>query len=132
MATSTLGTSLQARAAELVQYIQQGRILDAVNDFYAEGVTMQENNNPPTVGRAANLERERAFVNSVKEWKSFNVRAVGLDEKTPGTGTVLMQSDFEFLGQDGQTHKYDQVSVQTWQNGSITHEKFYYDTGAKK
>lgn len=131
MSVAITGASLKVRAAELVRYIQQGRILDAVTDFYSENVSMQENNNPPTVGRAANLERERQFVNNVKEWKSFNVRAVGVDEKAPGNGTVLMQSDFEFVAQDGKTYKYDQVAVQTWENGSITHEKFYYDTGKK-
>jgi ketosteroid isomerase-like protein len=121
--------SLQQRVNELVSYIQQGKILEAVQEFYSDDAAMQENNHPPTVGKAANLEREKTFLAYVKQWKSFNIRAVGIDE---ARGIVLMQSDFEFDAVDGTTVKYDQVSVQQWKDGHVVHEKFYYDSAAGK
>jgi hypothetical protein len=36
---------------------------------------MQENANPPAVGQAANVEREKQFMSGVKEWKGFTVTA---------------------------------------------------------
>ncbi len=62
-----------ARVADLVSYIQSGRIHDAMLEFYADDVQMQENNNPPTAGLPANVEREQQFVASVKAWRSLNV-----------------------------------------------------------
>ena len=118
---------LSARVNDLVSYIRDGRILEAMREFYADDVSMQENNNPPTVGLAANLERERQFVNSVRQWKSLNVEAVAVDAQRNKT---LVQVNFEFEGVDGKTYRYDQVAVQTWRDGKIVHEKFYYDTGA--
>ena len=126
--TQTPTADLGARVRELVSYIQNGRIMDAMNEFYADDVRMQENSNPPTVGLAANLERERQFVNSVRQWKSLNVEAVAVD---PQRNRTLVQVNFEFDGVDGETYLYDQVAAQTWRDGKIVHEKFYYDTGAK-
>lgn len=129
MSTATLNqSSLQQRANDLVGYIQSGRILEAMTEFYADNATMRENNNPPTVGLAANIEREKQFLAYVKEWKSLNVEAVGVDE---AKGKTLVQINFVFDAVDGKTVTYDQVAVQTWQDGKIVDEKFYYDSAAK-
>jgi hypothetical protein len=130
MATATLNraTDLQARVNDLVSYIQSGRIIEAMAEFYGQDVSMQENNNPPVVGLTANTEREKQFVAYVKQWKSFNIESVAIDAER---GKALIQSNFEFDAVDGQTLKYDQVSVQTWKDGKIVHEKFYYDSAKK-
>ena len=131
MSTATLSRStvLQSRVNDLVDHIRGGRILEAMREFYADDVQMQENNNPPTVGLEANYAREEQFVNYVKQWKSLEVDAVAVDAQR---GKTLVQSRFEFDAVDGTTHKYDQVTVQTWRDGRIVHEKFYYDSGAAK
>jgi ketosteroid isomerase-like protein len=129
MSTTTLNQpSLQQRVNDLVGYIQTGRILEAMTEFYADNATMRENNNPPTVGLAANIEREKQFLAYVKQWKSLNVEAVGVD---PAKGKTLVQINFVFDAVDGKTVTYDQVAVQTWKDGKIVDEKFYYDSAAK-
>jgi ketosteroid isomerase-like protein len=127
--TRTAGSSidLTARVQELVSYIQNGRIIDAMYEFYADDLRMQENNNPPTTGLAANVEREKQFLSYVKQWKSVDVDAVAVDA---ARGRTLVQSRLEFEAVDGKSVKMDQVAVQTWRDGKIVHEKFYYDTGA--
>lgn len=60
MSTSTTIT-IQERLEELLSYIREGRILDAINEFYAEDVAMQESNFIPTVGRQANYVRRNNF-----------------------------------------------------------------------
>ena len=127
--TPTTPTTLQARVNDLVEYIRAGRILDAMREFYADDVRMQENNNPPTDGLEANYAREEQFVNYVKRWTSLDVDAVAVD---PARGKTLVQSRFTFEAVDGTTHRSDQIAVQTWRDGRIVHEKFYYDTGAAK
>ncbi len=123
-----MSQTIQQRVNDLVSYIQQGKILEAMNEFYASDLAMQENNNPPTVGLAANIEREKQFLAQVKQWKSTNVVAVAVDE---AKGRTLVQYDFDFVNTAGQPVHYDQVAAQTWKNGKIVHEKFYYDSGAK-
>ena len=127
--TTGTQTDLAARARDLVGYIQQGRIIDAMYEFYADDTTMQENNNPPTVGLEANVERERKFVDSVRQWKRLDVLSVALDAER---GRTVVQSEMEFEGVDGKPYRMDQVAVQQWRGGKIVHEKFYYDTGAAK
>ncbi|TSA04017.1 MAG: nuclear transport factor 2 family protein, partial [Nitrospiraceae bacterium] len=67
--------NLQQRLQDLFRYIREGKILDAMNEFYDKDVKMQENANPPTVGLAANIEHEKQFLSMVKEWKGFDVKA---------------------------------------------------------
>ena len=43
------------RVRALVTFAEQGRILDAFEEFYAADVVMQESNGAATVGRAANV-----------------------------------------------------------------------------
>jgi len=52
--TTLNSINLEDRLKDLFSYIREGRILDAINDFYAEDAVMQENTQPPTMGRAAN------------------------------------------------------------------------------
>lgn len=120
--------NLNQRVNDLVSYIQQGKILEAMDEFYAPDIVMQENNNPGTSGLAANIEREKQFLAQVKQWQRTNIVAVGVDETKSRT---LVQYDFDFINTAGKTVHYDQVAVQTWKNGKIVHEKFYYDSGAK-
>ena len=127
--TTGTQTDIAARVRDLVGYIQQGRIIDAMYEFYADDTSMQENNNPPTVGLEANVERERKFVDSVRQWKRLDVLSVAVDAER---GRTLVQSELEFEGVDGKPYRIDQVAVQQWRGGKIVHEKFYYDTGAAK
>ena len=124
--TST-STSVRDCVNALVGYIQTGRILDAMTEFYSADTQMQENANPPTTGLAANIEREKQFLSYVKEWRGFAVKALAVD------GDVsFMESTIDFVAQDGKDVHIEQVSVARWRDGKIVHERFYYDTGAKK
>ena len=120
-------TNLQQRLNDLFGYISQGRIIEAMNEFYDKDTVMQDNANPPTVGQAANIEREKQFMSGVKEWKGFNVTASGV-----GDNVTFYESTIDFIATNGQPVHLEQVAVSKWKNGKIVHERFYYDTGAKK
>ena len=72
--------NLQQRLNDLFGYISQGKIIEAMNEFYDKDTVMQDNANPPTKGLAANIEREKQFLNGVKEWKGFKVKASGIGD----------------------------------------------------
>ena len=119
--------NLQQRLNDLFGYIRQGKIIEAMNEFYDKDVKMQDNANPPTVGQAANIEREKQFLSGVKEWKGFNVTASAV-----GDNTTFYECSLDFIATSGQPVHMEQVVVAKWNNGKIVHERFYYDTVASK
>ncbi len=114
--------ALQERLEDLFSYIREGRILDAINEFYAEDVVMQENAETPTVGRDANLEREKQFLNTVKEWKRFDVTAKGV-----GDNATFYETIMNWVTTDGTPVHVEQVVASKWKDGKITYERFYHN-----
>ncbi len=119
--------NLQQRLNDMFGYIRQGKIIEAMNEFYDKDTVMQDNANPPTKGLAANIEREKQFLSGVKEWRGFNVTATGV-----GDNVTFYEGTMDFIATNGQPVHLEQVSVAKWRNGKIVHERFYYDTGAGK
>lgn len=117
---------LKERVDQLNAYIAQGKVLEAMDEFYTEDIVMQENLNPPTAGRAANIEREKQFLAQVKEFKAYNVLGVGV-----GEDTSFIESEMEFINTSDQHVKQTQTTVQRWKGDRIWHERFYYDSASK-
>lgn len=120
--TTPTAINLQDGLEDLFAYIRGGRILDAINAFYAEDAAMQENDQPPTVGREANLEREKQFLKTVTEWKRFDVTAKGVGDDVTFYETVM-----DWITTDGTPVHVEQVVVAKWQDGRIIHERYYHN-----
>jgi ketosteroid isomerase-like protein len=120
-------TNLQQRLNDLFGFIRQGKIIDAMNEFYDKETVMQDNANPPTKGLAANIEREKQFLNGVKEWKGFEVTASAV-----GDNVTFYECSLDFVATSGQPVHMEQVVVTRWKDGKIIHERFYYDTGSTR
>lgn len=122
--TTTTTTPAGVRVYELNEYIQTGRILEAMDEFYAEGVSMQENAGEPTVGLAANIEREKQFLANVKAFHAFDVLNVAT-----APDLSIVESRMRFTDQNDNEVTLEQVSVQRWSGGKIASERFYYNAG---
>ena len=107
---------------KLVRYVEANRILDALDELYADDVSMQDNLNPPVVGKDANRDRERAFFGSITVHQN-RALSVAVD----GDQAVIHWL-FEFTGADGKRYRMDQLSHQQWKNGRVVKERFYYDS----
>ncbi len=116
--------SVRERVASLISYVERGDILGAIAEFYDERVSMQDNANPPTVGLEANLERERVFFAGITVHQHRALAAV-----VDGDYAVISWL-LEFTGADGQQYRLDQVAHQTWKDGKIIRERFYYDSAS--
>ena len=106
----------------LVEFVQNGKILEAFETFYADHVVMQENGGQPTVGKDANRAREEqfvAFVSEVHENKANTVVANG--------DSSAIHWNLEFTAADGKRYRYDQIALQQWENGKIVSERFFYN-----
>ena len=118
--------NLHQRLQDLLNHIRQGKIIEAMNEFYDKDTVMQENANQPTKGLDTNIEREKQAMNGVKEWKGFNVTASGVSDNV-----TFYEATADWIATNGQPMHAEQVSVAKWKNGRIVHERFYYDTGKK-
>lgn len=117
-----MSQSIRERVDALNGMIREGRIMDAMREFYADDVVMRENDNPPTVGLAANLAREQAFVDGAT-WHGLELRGVTVGDDL---SMVEWWMDFDYPPYGGRL-AFTQVAVQRWRNGKIIDERFFYN-----
>ena len=108
---------------DLVKMINEGKMRDAFEKYYADNVTMQENEGAPRVGKDANREYEKAFVSGIVEFHSAKTLGIAT-----GDNYSTVESFMDVTHKDWGRVARSQVAVQRWQNGKIVSEKFYYDT----
>ena len=114
---------LKERVEKLNQMILNGQALEAFDTFYAEEVTMQENENTPTVSKAACRMNEEAFVNGITEFRNAQVKNIIISDNISA-----VEWDFDFTHKDWGVRNYTQLAVQKWNDqGQIISEKFYYN-----
>lgn len=97
-----------------------------MDEFYAENAVMEEPAYGRTEGLAANIEREKAFIASVKEWKGFDVAAIGVDDNV-----TFYEHTMDWVDVDGENMHVEQIARAIWKDGKIVHERFYYDHAGK-
>ena len=57
----------------LNELIAAGKIVEAFEKYYDDNVVMQENDNPPMPGKAANRQQEQEFADNITEWRNARV-----------------------------------------------------------
>jgi hypothetical protein len=105
---------------QLNTLLAQGKFMEAFELFYAEQVSMQENEEPPRVGKDYNREQCGGFVAAFPDLK-LTVLSVAY-----GDGISFQEVLFEYTNADNEPIKYPEVAVRTWENALIVKEKFYY------
>ena len=68
--------------------------------------------------------KAKKFVDSVKEWKGFDVVSSGT-----GDDVSFYEHTMDWVTQDGTEVHVEQVAVARWKHGKIVHERFYYSMG---
>lgn len=99
----------------------------ACEEFYAAESTMQENANPPRVGREAHVANERRVL----------ARAQAVHSEC--VGPVLVNGDhvvirwrFRFDWHDGTRTEIEEVAWQRWSGEQIVEERFFFDPAQLK
>ena len=110
------------RVAALIARVEQGKYVEALQEFYSDDATMQENGNPPRVGLRKLVDHERGVMAAFKEIHTLPVR------------TWLVQGDyvvinwvFEFTRANGTRFRMDELALQRWSGDRVAEERFYYD-----
>jgi SnoaL-like domain len=119
----TTTTELRAIYADIQSLLQQGKAMDAFEKYYAEDVLMQENDNPPTVGKAANRARELDFFAKVTEFRGLKLKEVAYREDL-----IISEWFADYTHAELGKVTHDQISVSRWKDGKIISDRYYYAT----
>src|SRR5262245_17486726 len=110
------------RIEGLIAMVERGEFLAALEEFYAEDASMQENLGAPRVGLPALLANERRVLAGFEKVQARCLRPV----LTKGDHAVIHWL-FEFTGRDGKLLRLDELALQRWQGERVAEERFYYD-----
>jgi len=105
----------------LNQLVLEGKMIQAFDMYYDDNVVMQENTMPPTIGKAANHQRELKFLSDVTEFRGAKVLNVAT-----GENVSFVTWQYDYTHKEWGVRNYTQVSVQYWKDGLIEKEQFFY------
>jgi hypothetical protein len=102
--------------------VEQNAHVEAVEEFYATGSSMQENQSPPRVGRDKHITAERNVMSRAKSISSQCVRPVFVNGDR-----VVIRWIFHFEWLDGTVTRMEELAYQRWEGERIAEETFFYD-----
>lgn len=107
--------------AKLNDAILAGKAMEAFEELYDDNVVMQENSAEPTIGKAANRDREIAFFSSIAEFHGAGIGSAAVEDDT-----AFSEWWMDVTFKNGQRVKWTQATVRKWKDGKVTSERFYY------
>ena len=102
--------------------VEENAHVEAIQDFYTEDASMQENQSPPRVGRELLMARERAVLAKARSMQSKCVRPVFVNGDN-----VVVRWVFDFEWLDGTKTHMEELAYQRWEGERIAQETFFYD-----
>jgi hypothetical protein len=107
---------------KFIARVESNAHADAIEEFYTEGASIQENQSPPRVGRDALVADERKFLAPAKTVSSKCVRPA-----FSNGDRVAIRWIFHFEWLDGTVTHMEEVACQRWEAERIAEETFFYD-----
>lgn len=110
------------RIEDLIRYTVEGRLVEALHEFYHNDAVMQENNMPPRIGLAESIERQRmaqAAAIAIHEVKAAAVLVDG--------DRAVIEWHAEWSLPNGIRVRVEEIALQHWRGDRIIHERFFYD-----
>ena len=96
--------------------------VEAIQEFYTEDASMQENNAPPRVGRDTLVAHEAAALA-----RAVSVRSTCVRPAFVNGDHVVIRWIFEFTWKDGSSGRIEELAYQRWEGERIAQEQFFYD-----
>ena len=110
-------------AKDMYAMLAQGKLLEAFDKYYADDVVMTEPRGTRE-GKQTCRKYEEHFLDSVESFHDMGVTAMAADD---AQGKVLIETWMELTFKGAERVRMEQAVVQTWKDGKVVHERFYYD-----
>lgn len=111
----------RARLDEFIAVVERGDHAGAIERFYTEDASMQENTAAPRVGRDVLVAHERGILA-----RTTNVYSKCMASVVEGD-RVAIHWVFELTSASGKVHRVDEVALQEWRGDLIWRERFFYE-----
>lgn len=113
----------KARLNAFIDMVLAEEHAEAIEQFYHEDASIQENLNTPRCGRDLLVAHEKASFAKLKSMQSYPpiLQVVAGDQ-------VVIQWQFDIVDPAGQRRRLQEVSVQRWRGDRILTEQFFYDS----
>ena len=109
------------RVIQLTKLASEGKAEEAYRTFYVPDVLMQENSDPPRTSVQASIDRQTQATAglTVNEFAPRNIVVEG--------DHAVIEWVLDFTTPDGSHLHAEEIAIQTWKDGKIVQERFYYD-----
>lgn len=104
--------------------VEAGRTVEAIEAFYAEQAAMQENLDPPRVGRTALIAHELRALSGVQGLEIRCIRPL-----FSAGDMVVLRWQISYCTRDGRAVHFEELAYQRWAGERIVHEQLFYDPG---
>jgi predicted SnoaL-like aldol condensation-catalyzing enzyme len=111
----------RARVDEFIAVVEAGDHAGAIERYYTEDATMQENAAPPRTGRDLLVAHERAVLAQMSEVYSKCVSSAVEGDH------VAIHWNFVLTDKSGLVRRFDEIAWQEWRGELIFRERFFYD-----
>jgi len=106
----------------LIAMVRAGKPVEAMQRFYADAATMQENHQPPRRGLGTLLAHEHKMLAGVSSLHTHPVDCFLVDGDD-----VVIHWVFDVVDRKGRAFRIDELAHQVWNGGKIVRERFFYD-----
>ncbi len=110
---------LKTLETELNALTSQGKILEALEQFYALESTFQEGNGPVKPGRQAHHDFLSGFFATLKAFNGATLHA-----QTIGDDVTMSEWTFDMVGPEGPI-LWNEILRRQWKDGKVVSERFY-------
>jgi hypothetical protein len=111
------------RIHELLEFFKTNPPPEEVYErYYDENAIVQENLQPPRVGCALSIERQKLMNANIQEIHDFKIGAVLVDGDRS-----MVEMHIDATTHDGYRFRIEEVGLQTWKDGKIVRERYFYD-----
>ena len=113
--------TFKASVEDFISKVLDGKAPEAFDRYYGDEVTMQENEQPPRVGRAACRAFEVDFLSKIKAVRTYVCDGYVISDNK---AFIVWRIDADHA--DWGPLKMSEVAIQEWANGKVVREKFVY------
>lgn len=113
------------RALDIIKMSNEGQMMEALKKYYHEDSVKVEGTGEVTEGLEANIKFHEEWIGSIETMHGSGVTSIAEDI---ADGKVLVESWADITFKDGTRFTMEEMEVQTWKDGKISHIRFYYDT----
>jgi flagellar hook assembly protein FlgD len=116
----------RARLDEFIAVVESGDHAGAIERYYTENASMQENAAAPRLGRDLLVAHERGVLARMSHVYSKAMSSVVEGDR------AAIHWIFELTDKSGKVYRIDEMSSQEWRGDMIFRERFFYDPSKPK